>query len=192
MCISIKRHLPNFLSITRIPLGVIFFLFFTSEKNVFDYTPIIIIVSLLTDYLDGYLARRLDVLSETGKWLDAFADFIFFFFVYLSFLNAGVMPLLLFILFLCREILMYSLIRPLSAARKLQVGAKPSGKAKTALQCIGSLFIAVMSIFFKYQRISEFFFRRSSLITLILLVSFSIISLYWYIKPLCSGGARNV
>ena len=192
MCISLKRYLPNFLSITRIPLGVMFFLFFTSEHNIFDYTPVIIIVSLLTDYLDGYLARRLDLLSETGKWLDAFADFLFFFFVYLSFLSTGVMPLLLFILFLCREILMYSLIRPLSTARKLQVGAKTSGKAKTALQCIGSLFIAVMSIFFKYQRISEIFFRRSSLIALILLVSFSIISLYWYIKPLCSCGARNV
>lgn len=72
------RHLPNVISFIRILLApVLLYLAINQQPMVFI---IVLIFTELTDVLDGYLARRLDLVSELGAQLDSWGDF----FVYIT------------------------------------------------------------------------------------------------------------
>ena len=126
-----RRNIPNILSLSRVPLGVLFFLFMASLSVTRVVSALlIIVVSLCTDYLDGTLARKQNTVSTFGKWIDPLADFIFFFFVYLSFFLLGIMPRFLFALFLARELTQHGVVRPVSMARKLDWEQRPPGSSR--------------------------------------------------------------
>lgn len=182
---GINRHLPNILSFSRIAIGFIIFLLL-KEATLFSTTiaVVLLIVGLLTDYYDGKLARKNNTVTLFGKWVDPFSDFTLFFFIYLSFYTLELMPLALFILFLARELSMYLVIRPLSMVKKLDPGAKMPGKVKTAMQITGSLLILALLLGNQSGHISYHLVDSISKYILILLVTLSVVSLYWYIKPL--------
>ena len=72
------RHLPNIISFIRILLApVLLYLAINQQPMVFI---IVLIFTELTDVLDGYLARRLDLVSELGAQLDSWGDL----FVYIT------------------------------------------------------------------------------------------------------------
>src|SRR5690242_16863834 len=65
--------IPNFLSVLRLGLvPVLLLLAWNGVSQVFLFT---LILSLITDAADGYLARRLNATSELGAKLDSRADF---------------------------------------------------------------------------------------------------------------------
>ncbi len=189
-----RRNIPNILSLSRVPLGVLFFLFMASLSVTRVVSAfLIIVVSLCTDYLDGTLARKQNTVSTFGKWIDPLADFIFFFFVYLSFFLLGIMPWFLFALFLARELTQHGVVRPVSMARKLDLGAKTAGKLKTVLQVIGSLIIVTLILANQLAWVSFPLVTGISYGLLSLMVAVSLGSLYWYLKPLvgkCQGGSQ--
>ncbi len=72
------RHLPNTISFLRILIvPVLMYLAVNQQPMAFI---IVLILAELTDALDGFLARRLDVVSELGAKLDSWGDFL----VYIS------------------------------------------------------------------------------------------------------------
>jgi len=182
---GLYRHLPNILSFSRIAIGLIIFLLLKGA-TFFSTTiaMVLLIVGLLTDYYDGKLARKNNTVTLFGKWIDPFSDFALFFFIYLSFYTLELMPVVLFILFLARELSMYLVIRPLSMVKNLDPGAKMPGKIKTALQITGSLLILAMLITNQLGFIPYNLVGSISKYILILLVAVSVVSLYWYVKPL--------
>ncbi len=181
----INRHLPNILSFSRIAIGFMIFLLL-KKATLFSTTiaVVLLIVGLLTDYYDGKLARKNNTVTLFGKWVDPFSEFALFFFIYLSFYALELMPLVLFILFLARELSMYLVIRPLSMIKNLDPGAKMPGKIKTAMQITGSLLILALLLGNQSGLISYHPLSSISKYILILLVTMSVVSLYWYIKPL--------
>ncbi len=62
---------PNLLSLMRVPLALLFF-----QDNVI-YRGVAIILAMLTDGLDGYLARKFQQISRVGTWLDPLTDKLF-------------------------------------------------------------------------------------------------------------------
>lgn len=71
--------LPNLLSLSRIPLAGLFLVTFDSRNRVLFWTSLgVIAVALLTDILDGRLARKLRVQSTTGYFLDGLGDKVFY------------------------------------------------------------------------------------------------------------------
>ncbi len=71
-----RRHLPNILTVSNLFCGVLAILAVLSGW--WQLTAILTITSLLADFLDGFLARRLGVASPIGKELDSLADLISF------------------------------------------------------------------------------------------------------------------
>ncbi len=79
----VLRHIPNILTSLRLLLAV-YFPFAAVAQRV----PIVA-VALLTEYLDGAIARRYGVASRTGQILDPIADKLFFFALAFTFVSEG-------------------------------------------------------------------------------------------------------
>ena len=78
---AIPRQLPNAITVARIPLAVIFFILLLlggtyglPEPALRWTAAIIFIVGISTDWIDGYLARKYDLVSDFGKLWDPIAD----------------------------------------------------------------------------------------------------------------------
>lgn len=67
--------IPNLLSILRLLLIPVFIIFYFCEfENHLWYSIIVVVVSGLTDILDGFIARHFNMISDVGKILDPAAD----------------------------------------------------------------------------------------------------------------------
>ncbi|MFK4760365.1 CDP-diacylglycerol--glycerol-3-phosphate 3-phosphatidyltransferase [Microbacterium sp. ZW T5_45] len=78
---GIPRQLPNAITVARIPLAVIFFVLLLVGGTYGDdglgirwAAAALFIVAISTDWVDGYLARRFDIVSDFGKLWDPIAD----------------------------------------------------------------------------------------------------------------------
>ncbi len=97
---------------------------------------VLFVLASITDYFDGYLARKYNAVSNMGKFMDPIADKI---------LVTGVLTMLLYqskvdpwmlLLILSRDTFIGG-IRSVAAADQIIIAAKPTGKWKTAVQMLG-------------------------------------------------------
>ena len=94
---KIIKQIPNIITISRIISLIIGFILFCRGKIL--YAIIFYIYGAISDFLDGYLARRLNAYTKLGKYLDAISDKMYSFsvmillIIYRSFLI--IIPLLL-------------------------------------------------------------------------------------------------
>lgn len=65
--------IPNILSVIRLILVPVFAWLYIFEENYFQ-AGIVLLISILTDFLDGFIARRFDLITDLGKVLDPIAD----------------------------------------------------------------------------------------------------------------------
>lgn len=98
------KHLPNILTSTRIFIAGVFAWFFMKQ----DYTACCVSfgISMLTDVLDGALARAFGWVSNLGKILDPVADKITLLVISVCFYSAGWIPGYLLIAVIIKEALM--------------------------------------------------------------------------------------
>jgi CDP-diacylglycerol--glycerol-3-phosphate 3-phosphatidyltransferase len=78
---AIPRQLPNAITVARIPLAVVFFVLLLlggplgAESITLRWiAAVLFVVAISTDWVDGYLARRYDIVSDFGKLWDPIAD----------------------------------------------------------------------------------------------------------------------
>ena len=143
-------NLPNLLTLSRIPLMVIVVaLLHPWEGKTIPWfwttALLLFLFGALTDWLDGWLARRLGQVSDFGKFMDALVDKIFTMGTFVSMLALGIIGLwALFpiLLILAREFLITGL-RLIAAAQGKTLAAEKAGKVKTVMQITSiCLFIA--------------------------------------------------
>jgi len=73
-------HFINFLSLSRMFLGAIIFILLTSSDG-YLLAFILFFIAGITDYFDGYLARKYNLVSQIGEILDPIADKILIVFI---------------------------------------------------------------------------------------------------------------
>ena len=95
-----------------------------------------------TDYLDGYIARRDNLVTNLGKLLDPLADKILVLSALLVFTKNNQLSIWVVLLILFRE-LMITGLRSIAAAEGVVIAAETLGKWKTVSQIIGILIIIV-------------------------------------------------
>lgn len=131
-------NVPNKLSILRIilvPLMVFFYLasFIPIGKII---ALIIFILAALTDMLDGYIARKYNLVTDLGKLLDPIADKLLVLGALLLLIVEGVIPspygVIAAILIIGRDFLV-SALRQIAAAKNLVLAADKWGKIKTII-----------------------------------------------------------
>jgi len=147
---------PNLLTLSRILL--IFPAIYFLEKSEFLIAAILVAILLLTDFFDGFFARKLNQTSYLGAILDPVADkmVVIIFFTHLILVNSA--SPLYYGLVLIRDILQLSVIPILLIWKKIQFNVKPSRIAKlgTALNFI---ILALYEINFVVAKTPEWYAR---------------------------------
>jgi CDP-diacylglycerol--glycerol-3-phosphate 3-phosphatidyltransferase len=116
---------------------------YTNNHIVFKALALVMVLGfMLTDYLDGHLARKWGEVSTLGKYLDPFSDKISNMTIFLCFIATGYAPVWMVALIYFREASVETL-RTLAAAENVIMPARRSGKWKTAIQGIGIVVILV-------------------------------------------------
>ena len=133
-------NIPNTLTILRISLIPIFIIvFYIPWKFHYAASSIVFILASVTDYLDGYLARKLQQESAFGKFLDPVADklIIAVALVLLAEEQASCWFTIPAIVIVCREIAVSALREWMAdVGNRTNVAVSWLGKLKTALQMI--------------------------------------------------------
>ena len=134
-------NLPNLLTLSRIPLMVIVVALLHPWNGqplpwAWTIALVMFLFGALTDWLDGWLARKMGQVSDFGKFMDALVDKIFTMGTFVSLLALGIVGLwALFpiLLILAREFLITGL-RLVAAAQGKTLAAEKAGKVKTVMQ----------------------------------------------------------
>jgi len=144
---ELKRQLPNFLTIIRIPMAILCGYFaFTMKPIPLTVSLGLFLLASATDFLDGYLARKWGSVSRFGKIFDPIADKILIVGVFIVFTYNGIIPIILTVLIVLREVLL-TIIRLVLLSKKVVLAARFSGKVKTFTQTIVLIIIYLLLIF---------------------------------------------
>jgi CDP-diacylglycerol---glycerol-3-phosphate 3-phosphatidyltransferase len=106
------------------------------------WAGIVFTLAAITDILDGYLARKLNVVSVLGKLIDPLADKLIVMASLVWMVPMGRMPAWAVIVLLAREFSVTAL-RSVAASEGVIISAGQEGKTKTALQMIGIIALLV-------------------------------------------------
>ena len=102
--------LPNQLTILRIVLTPVFLFFFLSENPMFKLISLgIFIVAALTDWYDGWLARKFNYITNWGKFWDPLADKILTSAAFIGFVILGVIPFWMVLIIILRDLIITTL-----------------------------------------------------------------------------------
>jgi CDP-diacylglycerol--glycerol-3-phosphate 3-phosphatidyltransferase len=134
---SFKHQIPTILTLSRVIGAPILLLPFIKDNDaVWWFTTVAFILLSLTDYFDGMLARKYNVVSNFGKYFDPAGDKVLVLFSLVLLMHfKGLSPFIIMIL-LTRDVLIGS-IRSFGASMGLVLQARSLGKFKTVLQMIG-------------------------------------------------------
>ena len=154
---------PNQLSMVRIlmiPLFCVFFYVTTIPYNYF-WSAVVFTVAALTDFLDGYVARKYNLVTDLGKFLDAIADKVLVLTAFVLMLTVnGMYGKYVWIggvgvaIILARELIV-SCFRMIAAKKGLVIAADMVGKIKTNFQDFAIVFLLVSVNFFGLAKVSE-------------------------------------
>ncbi len=142
-------NVPSKLTILRIILSCVCIGFILGD-SFFSLIIAFVIFGLasLTDFLDGYIARTRNLISDLGKILDPIADKILIIGIFCAFLELGAVNSWMVILIMLREFIVTGL-RLYGLNKGIVLEAKKFGKHKTVSQVIGIFIILIILIFSK-------------------------------------------
>ncbi|MBK1857075.1 CDP-diacylglycerol--glycerol-3-phosphate 3-phosphatidyltransferase [Cerasicoccus arenae] len=135
-------NLPNLLSLSRIAfLFLIAALLFLNVKGAVMAALVCFIIAALTDWADGYVARRFKLITDFGKLMDALADKVLMVGMFVILVSIpGFLPrwsLFLVLIIIGREFLITGL-RLVAASRGVVLAAEKGGKIKTVFQILAA------------------------------------------------------
>ena len=152
-------NLPNKITMARIALipFMLIVQLFNIEATVLGGIPVenliilaIFLIASFTDYLDGHLARKHNIVTTFGKFLDPIADKLLVITALIMLVEWGIIPAWIPIITVAREFLV-SGVRMLAAGEGTVIAASMLGKIKTVSQMIAiSLAFVSTSAFFSF------------------------------------------
>ena len=177
-------NLPNKITIARIVLTFVFMCFLFS-RGIFCKSAalVVFVIAALSDYLDGYIAKKYNCVSAFGKIMDPVADKILTLAAFLAFVEMELIPAWMAVIIIMRELIITSIrLRALKHGEAL--GAGMGGKHKTVSQMV-SIFVVLVFIIIKETGLKpagfwdasfEYWYRQLIFILMSITVIFTIIS----------------
>ncbi len=186
-------NVPNLLTLFRVALiPVLVIIFYVpdstlslTEKNILG--TFIFSVAAITDWLDGYLARKLKQTSKFGAFLDPVADKLIVITALLLLLDLGRINIVVALIIIGREFTVSSLREWMAQLGKSQsIAVAFIGKLKTTAQMTAIIFLLYFEniAFIPIQKIGEILIYLAALLT--------VISMFYYLKDIYECCKENV
>jgi len=142
------KHLPNFLTLGRLVLvpPIVILLFFPG-KLASAVAAFIFLIASLTDFFDGFIARRFGVESSFGRFLDPIADKVLVTVSLIMLINLGRVDAWLVMLIITREVAV-SALRAVTKSWDTTLQPSRAGKLKAVVQFVA---IVPLMIHYKYK-----------------------------------------
>lgn len=161
-------NLPNKLTLFRIfliPVIVLVLLLdFPSSSLI---AVVLFIIASITDAMDGYIARRDNLVTDFGKFMDPLADKLLVISVLICMIQINLVASWMVIIIVARE-LTVSILRAIAAADGKVIAAGGSGKLKTITQMLAIIFLLL----------GEYFGPGLFMVGTILMVIATVLTLY--------------
>lgn len=136
-------NVPNLLTMGRVAIiPVVLWLLDRGTPKDCVLAALVYSAAAITDLLDGYLARRMNVVSVLGKFLDPLADKLLVMASLIWMVPMGRIPEWAVVLLIGREISITAL-RSIASSEGVVIAAGGGGKSKTALQMVGILCLMI-------------------------------------------------
>ncbi len=183
-------NLPTKLTVSRIILSVIVMvlLMFPFEAIGFSFPVIragvdissqyviagvLFIIASVTDFFDGYLARKNNQVTDTGKMLDAIADKLLVNPILIIFASEGMISPIVPVIVVTRDIVVNAIKMQAASCGKV-VAAIKSGKIKTASLMIGMVLLFFGNVPFVYLnvRVDLLFIYFATIMSLVSMVQY--------------------
>ena len=130
-------NLPNKLTMARIIMVPIFMAIMLSGHYI--WALIVFSLASVTDFLDGYIARKYNLVSSFGKIMDPLADKLLVFSALVCFIQLGVVSVWAPIIIIAREFFVTSM-RVVAVSKGKVIAASWWGKVKTNVQLFAIIF----------------------------------------------------
>jgi len=151
-------NIPNILTLLRIIMIPIFYVvFFSDITNSSLFAALIFIVASLTDWFDGFLARKWSLVTNFGKIMDPLADKLLVMTALGCLLTSFRIPAWAVIVILAREMAITGL-RIIAASEGVVVAADMLGKFKTVFQMVAIILLLLNNFIGIYMLYIAIFF----------------------------------
>ncbi|MFQ5629595.1 MAG: CDP-diacylglycerol--glycerol-3-phosphate 3-phosphatidyltransferase [bacterium] len=141
---------PNQLTLLRIILTPIIVYVLTIDTFYYRFAALVLfLVASLTDWYDGYIARRFGSVSNWGKFLDPLADKILVLSVFVAFFVIGEVALWMVVVIAIRDIII-TLLRIYALQNKKPIVTSTYAKWKTASQ-MSAIYLILIFLMLKHK-----------------------------------------
>jgi len=138
--------LPNQLTILRIVLSPVFLIFFLSDSIWMKQVSVLIyLVAALSDWYDGWLARKFNYITSWGKFWDPLADKILTSTAFIAFAGVDLIPLWMVIIIVGRDVIV-TLLRVFADMKNYSFTTSYYAKWKTVLQMIFLYYLLILYV----------------------------------------------
>ncbi len=185
MARSLRKELwssPNLITLVRIAAIPVFLVFTYNESRLNSFVAALVYsATAATDFVDGWLARRNNLVTVIGKFLDPLADKLIAMAALVMLVHLGRVAAWVVIVVMAREFAVTGL-RTIAMSEGIVIAAGQEGKYKTALQLVAIVFLLL-----HYAYPIDFFFgtavvdaNRVGTVLLYISVFFSVWSAWKY------------
>src|SRR6516164_341999 len=137
-------NLPNKLTISRFVLTIAFLVVMFSEVPYHQTIALALFIAAgVSDFLDGYLARRHKLITNFGILMDPLADKIMVCSAFIAFVGLKLMPAWMVVIIVARELAITGL-RLLAVSKQVVLAAEGYGKHKTISQIVAIISILIV------------------------------------------------
>ncbi|RKX89795.1 MAG: CDP-diacylglycerol--glycerol-3-phosphate 3-phosphatidyltransferase [Spirochaetes bacterium] len=188
-------NLPNKLTIGRLIMSPVFYIAYFIPlwtgrfAGLSVYVLAVIFLAIeISDFLDGYIARKYDIVSDLGKVLDPFADVVSRLTYFLCFASTGIMPMWVFLVLMYRE-LGIIFFRMVMMKKGVVVAASIWGKLKAITYAVAGV-LGVLVVFIQRTGFLSGISAGLTVVTLVVFIAAAVASVASFITYIIA--ARNL
>lgn len=166
-------NLPNKITIFRvfmIPLFVVLMMLQRIPGNEF-YALAVYAIACISDAVDGHIARKYNLITDFGKFMDPVADKLLVCSALICFVEQGLMPAWIALIIIARELIIDG-FRLVAAGKGIVIAASIWGKAKTVVQMIACFVLILNADFLIFDIVEQILIYASLVLTLISLADY--------------------
>ncbi len=136
-------NLPNLLSFFRILLVPVLVTILLTEFEGKEFAGLaVFLLAIITDFFDGFFARKWGIITQLGKVLDPAADKILISSAFISLVAIGIAPAWMVVIIVAREFAV-STLRTVASSKGIIIQSGLEGKIKTVLQTLAICLLIV-------------------------------------------------